>query len=157
MRMNNIFKKIIFVLFFIFSIILKVNSEEEKIKIGLLVPMTGNEKEIGKLIIKATRMALKEIGSDNIEIYPKDTASDPNQTLKSAYELKEMGINIVIGPVLYKSLIYLDEIKDITFLSLTNKTINLPKNVISSGINANSQLAAIKKFIKLNEINKTIF
>ena len=119
--------------------------------------MTGNEKEIGKLIIKATRMALKEIDSDNIEIYPKDTASDPNQTLKSAYELKEMGINIVIGPVLYKSLIYLDEIKNITFLSLTNKTINLPKNVISSGINANSQLAAIKKFIKLNEINKTIF
>ena len=98
------------------------------------------KKEIGKLIIKATRMALKEIDSDNIEIYPKDTASDPNQTLKSAYELKEMGINIVIGPVLYKSLIYLDEIKNITFLSLTNKTINLPKNVISSGINANSQL-----------------
>ena len=44
MRMNKIFKKIIFILFFIFSIILKVNSEEEKIKIGLLVPMTGNEK-----------------------------------------------------------------------------------------------------------------
>ena len=95
--------------------------------------------------------------SNNIEIYPKDTKSDPNQTLKSAYELKEMGINIVIGPVLYKSLVYLDEIKNITFLSLTNKTIDLPKNVISSGINANSQLTAIKKFIKLNEINKTIF
>ena len=123
MRMNKIFNKIIFILFFIFSIIFKVNSAEEKIKIGLLVPMTGNEKEIGSLIIKATRMALKEIGSNNIEIYPKDTGSDPNKTLESAYELKEMGIDIVIGPVLYNSLVYLDEVKDITFLSFTNKTI----------------------------------
>ncbi len=157
MKMNKNFKKIIFILLFIFSSNLNVNSEEKKIKIGLLVPMTGNEKNLGELIIKATRMALKDIGNDNIEIYPKDTSSDPNKTLESAYELKEMGIDIVIGPVLYNSLVYLDEVKDITFLSFTNKTINLPKNVISSGINANSQLIAIKEFIKLNEMNKTIF
>ncbi len=102
-------------------------------------------------------MALKDIGENKIEIFPKDTGSNPTQTLKSAYEFKEMGINIVIGPVFYKSLTYLDEIKDITFLSLTNKTINLPNNVISSGVNATSQINAIKKFIKINKIEKTIF
>ena len=36
-------------------------------------------------------------------------------------------------------------------------TLDIPKNVISSGINATSQLNTIKKFIELNEINKTIF
>ena len=35
--------------------------------------------------------------------------------------------------------------------------MNLPKNVISSGINSTSQLNTIKKFLKLNEIEKTIF
>ena len=35
--------------------------------------------------------------------------------------------------------------------------MDIPKNVISSGINATSQLNAIKKFIELNEIKKTIF
>ena len=35
-----------------------------------------------------------------------------------------MGIKIVIGPVFYKNLIYLDEIENITFLSLTNKTLD---------------------------------
>ena len=68
-----------------------------------------------------------------------------------------MGINIVIGPVFYKSLIYLDEVENITFLSLTNKTIDIPNNIISSGINATSQLVTIKKFIDLNEFKKTIF
>ena len=80
MKMNKNFKKIIFILLFIFSSNLNVNSEEKKIKIGLLVPMTGNEKNLGELIIKATRMALKDIGNNNIEIYPKDTSSDPNKT-----------------------------------------------------------------------------
>ena len=102
-------------------------------------------------------MALEDIGTNIFEIYPKDTASDPDQTLRSANDLSKMGINIVIGPIFYKNLIYLDEVENITFLSLTNKIVNLPDNVVSSGINATSQLNAIKKFLKLNDIKKTIF
>ena len=40
-------------------------SSDEKLKIGLLVPMTGENKNLGKLIIKATRMALEEINAGN--------------------------------------------------------------------------------------------
>ena len=68
-----------------------------------------------------------------------------------------MGVNIVIGPVFYENIIYLDEIDNITFLSLTNKTLEIPKNVVTAGINSTSQLNTIKKFIKLNELKKTIF
>ena len=100
-------------------------SANEKIKIGLLVPMTGVNKEIGDSIIKAVGLAIKDIDSNLIEIYPKDTANKANQTLRSAFELKEMGVKVVIGPVFYESLAYLDELKDLTFLSLTNKTLDL--------------------------------
>ncbi len=130
---------------------------EEKIKIGLLVPISGSNKNLGQQIIKSVRIALKEIGSEKIEIYLKDTNSDPNKALKSATELKDMGIKVVIGPIFYESLIYLEEVPEITFLSLTNKTVNLPNNVISAGINATSQLNTIKKFIENNGIKKTIF
>tara|TARA_B100000900_G_scaffold39235_1_gene29452 strand:- start:746 stop:1900 length:1155 start_codon:yes stop_codon:yes gene_type:complete len=131
-------------------------SSQEKIKIGLLVPMTGENKHLGQLLIKSTQMALEDVGSDKLEIYPRDTASNPSKTLKSAIELKEMNIKIVIGPIFYKNLEYLNELQDITFLSLTNKTLNLPKNVISTGVNATSQLNTIKKFIETNEIKRTI-
>ena len=132
-------------------------AEEEKIKIGLLVPMTGENSKLGKLLIKSTRMALDDIGTDKIEIYPKDTGLDPNKTLQSARELKKIGVKIIIGPVFFKNLSYLNEIEDIIFLSLTNKTENIPNNVISSGVNSVSQVNAIKKFIELSEIQKTIF
>ena len=102
-------------------------------------------------------MALNDIGTDKIEIYPRNTNIDPSKTLQSAKELKNDGVKIFIGPIFFKSLIFLDEIEDVVFLSLTNKTNDLPKNVISSGVNSLSQINAIKKFLELNDAKKTIF
>jgi len=129
----------------------------EKLKIGLLVPLSKNNTEIGHQIIKTVRMAIKDINNENIEVIVKDTESNPEKTLKSAFELRNENVKIVIGPVFYENLKYLDEAQDLIFLSLTNKTTELPKNVISAGINSTSQLNTIKKFIKKNEIKKTIF
>ena len=132
------------------------HTNEEKIKIGLLVPMTGEKYKIGQSIIKSTRLALRDIGNSKIEIYPKDTGLSPNKTLQSAIELKKLGVKIIIGPVFFENIKYLNEVSDIIFLSLTNKTESLPSNVISSGVNSVSQLRAIKKFTELNELKKTI-
>ncbi len=155
--MNKILKIIIFTFLSFFYQFSHSFSFEEKIKIGLLVPLSGDNKEIGKQIIKSTRIALKDINSKNIEIVPRDTKSNANQTIKSALELKNLGVKIIIGPVFYESLNYLDEVEDIIFVSFTNKNINLPKNIISAGVNATSQLNTIKKFLEMNEIKKTIF
>ena len=155
--MNKIF--IILLLIFInFSIINNQSSaEESRISIGLLVPLTGDNSKLGKQIVKATRLAIKDIDSNKIEIFPRDTRSNPEITLRSALELKQLGINLIIGPVFYKNLSNLEKVKDVTFLSFTNKTLDLPKNIISTGINSVSQLNTIKKFIELNDIEKSIF
>ena len=150
--------KIIFLVILNFSLLISFTTQaSEKLKIGLMVPLTGPNKDLGQSIIKAVRLAIKDIDSNSIEIIPKDTASKANKALKSAFELKQMGIKVVIGPVFYESISYLDEIKEITFLSLTNKTLDLPKNVISAGINSTSQFNTIKKFIENNKIKRSIF
>ena len=147
---------------FIFSLILILfsnanASEIEKIKIGLLIPTSNENYEFGQTIIKAVRMAMNDINSDKIEIIIKDSKKDPTTALRSSMELKQQGVNLVIGPVFYESLEYLDEIDEMIFLSLTNKTTDLPNNVISSGVNSTSQLNTIKKFLEENEIKDTIF
>ncbi len=154
--MNKIIK-IILLLSLTLSIPLQNVSASEKIKIGLLVPLTGKNSEIGMSIINSTRLAINKINNSSIEILPRDTGSDPNITLRSAKELVELGVKIIIGPVFNSNLEYLDDLKEVTFLSLTNKSTNNSKNIINAGINATSQIEAIKKFIKLNDIKKTIF
>ena len=152
------FIKIIYLVIITFPLLfLNLAKASEKLKIGILAPMTGPNKNLGQSMIKSIRLAVKDINSNLIEVIPRDTSSSPEKTLKSANELREMGVRIVIGPIFYENLIYLDEIEDLTFLSLTNKTLDLPKNVISAGINSTSQLNTIKKFIKETDINRTIF
>jgi hypothetical protein len=149
--------KIILLLAITISILMGEAFANKRIKIGLLVPLTGKNSEIGQSIIKSTRLAVNKINNLSIEIIPRDTQSNPEDTLKAAKELNKLGIKIIIGPVFNKNLIYLDELTDVTFLSLTNKNDNPSKNIINAGINATSQLKAIKKFLELNEIKNTIF
>ncbi len=128
----------------------------ESIKIGLLAPLTGEYNYIGKSIIQSTRIAINKINDTKILILPRDTKSDPEETLKKVEELYAEGVKIFIGPVFNKSLKELSKFEDVIFLSLTNKILNNPKNVISAGINAKSQFDAIKKFQELNELKKTL-
>ena len=149
--------KIILLLAVTFSVLIEGVFASEKIKIGLLIPLTGKNSEIGQSIIKSTRLAVNKINNSFIEIVPRDTKSNPADTLMSAKELKKLGIKIIIGPVFNENLTYLDELKEITFISLTNRSDNKSKNIINAGINATSQLNSIKRFIELNKIKKTIF
>jgi len=149
--------KIILLLTLSFSISTEKIVASEKTKIGLLVPLTGKNSEIGQSIVKSTRLAINKINNLSIEIIPKDTQSNPKSTLEAAKELAKLDIKIIIGPVFNENLIYLDELSEVTFLSLTNKNDNFSKNIINAGINATSQLKTIKKFLELNEVKKTIF
>tara|TARA_Y100000741_G_C18243427_1_gene554535 strand:+ start:14 stop:1168 length:1155 start_codon:yes stop_codon:yes gene_type:complete len=153
----KIITKIISIILFIFLTSINTTSySSEKIKLGLLVPITGSNAYIGKSIIKATRMAVNKINYPNLIIIPKDTGSNPNQTLLSANEFKDEGINLVIGPVFQDNLIFLDQLNEMTFLSLTNKNYKNPKNVISAGINAESQINTINNFLKNENLNNTL-
>ena len=120
----------------------------EKIKIGLIVPLSGENSLIGEKIIKSIRMAINKINDERLEIIPKDTKSNPIDTLKVSKELYKDGVRIIIGPVFNESTKYLDDLKDVTFISFTNKLIGNPRNVISAGVNAISQVQTIKKFNK---------
>ncbi len=155
--MNKIFKFFLYIILNFLIVSFSLSAEETKIKIGLLVPLTGDNSKIGNQIVKSVQLALKDINNNQIEIFPRDTQSNPDITLRSAVELQQNGINLVIGPIFYESLANLDQVNNMTFLSLTNKTLDLPKNVISSGINSASQINAIKKFLELKEIQKSIF
>ena len=155
--MNKNFKFLIVIFFILFFDNNHSISLEKKIKVGLLVPLTGEDEKLGKLIIKSTRMAIEDLNTNVFEIYPKDTGSNPDKTIESVKSLNEVGVNIVVGPIFYKNLNSLKEFENITFLSLTNRTLDISENIISSGVNATSQLNAIKNFIKLKELNKTIF
>ena len=153
--MKSLFKKILVLIFICLLPSSKIFAEG-KIKIGLVVPLSGEYSAIGDSIIKSTRLALNKINDEKFEIIPGDTKANPIDALKASKALYDQGIKIIIGPVFNESTKYLDELDDVTFISFTNKIYGNPPNVISAGVNAISQFQTIDKFRNLNEIQRTI-
>ena len=134
-----------------------LEQKENILKIGVLLPLSGKFQNIGESFLKSIQLALLEVGNKNIKIYPKDSKGNALDAYDSAKEFEEMGINIVLGPIFYESIVKLKTITSITFISFTNKATNIPKNVISFGVNVDSQIKVLKEYFKKIEVSKTLF
>ena len=66
-------------------------SNNETLKIGLIVPLSGEYEEIGKSILNSLRIGLNRLENKKIEIYPKDNKGDAENTLSAAKELQSLG------------------------------------------------------------------
>ena len=149
-----------YLLFTINSVSIADNLNDDKnkklLKIGVLLPLSGKFQDVGESFLKAIELALYDISNKNIIIYPKDSKANPLDTYLSAKEFEKMGIKIVIGPVFFENLERLNEINNITFISLTNKNKKIPKNTIAFGININSQIEILKKYFDEIQVSKTL-
>ena len=131
--------------------------ENEKIlKVGVLRPLSGEFQDIGESFLKAIQLALYDISNKNIKIYPKDSKGNALNDYQSAKEFEDLGIKIVVGPIFYESLERLNEINNITFISLTNKIQKIPNNTIAFGININSQIDVLKKYFDEIKVSRTL-
>ena len=134
----------------------EVDENKKILKIGVLLPLTGEYEILGNSFLKAIQLALYDISNNKIVIYPKDSKANALDAYKSAKDFESEGIKIVIGPIFYESLERLNEINNITFISMTNKNNNIPKNTIAFGVNIESQMDALKKYFNKIKISKTI-
>ena len=132
------------------------NNNKKILKIGVLLPLSGEFENIGHSFLRAIQLALYDIPNKNIKIYPKDNKSNSIDTYKAAKEFEELGIKIVIGPIFYENLEKLEKINNITFISFTNKIKDIPKNTIAFGIDINSQLESINNYLNEIKVSKTI-
>ena len=132
------------------------NNNDKLLKIGVLAPFSGELKELGESVLYSVNLALHEIGDKSIKVYPKDSGSRNEKILKSGEDFRKDGIKIIIGPIDSTYIKELNNFNDLIFLSLSNIDSAFKENVVLMGINLESQLIAINKFIKKNKKNKTI-
>ena len=156
--MKNLFKIILSYLLISFNtyVCSVENKNENLLKIGVLAPFSGEFKDLGETVLYSVNLALHDIGDGSIKIYPKDSGSNKEKILKSCEEFRSEGIKIIIGPTDSEFIKELNSFDDLFFLSLSNIDSNFKNNVIMMGINLESQLIAIKKFIEKNKKKKTV-
>ena len=134
------------------------SAEDSKtLKVGLLAPLSGKYADLGNSFLYSLQLALGEINDKKIFILPRDSGFNNKEKLKSAVkDMKSQGIKVVIGPMNYDDFDEVKKYNDMIFISPSNISPEFEGNVISVGISLESQLIALKKFIKKQKKNKTI-
>ena len=115
-------KSIITFLSYIFLLFNSNLVADEKLRVGLLAPFSGEYKKLGESLLLSTQLALNEIGNENIIIIPRDSGSNNKESLNSAIkEIRSNGAKIIIGPMTSSSFKELGKYNDTIFISLSNK------------------------------------
>jgi len=156
--MKKMFKIILSYLLITFNtFVFAIESKKENVlKIGALLPLSGELKSLGEDMLYAINLALHDIDNPKIKIYPKDSGSKKEKIIQACKEFRDQNIKVIIGPTDSEFFKELDNFNDLIFISLSNINSKQKKNIIMMGINLESQLIAIKKFIKKEKKKKTV-
>tara|TARA_B100000941_G_scaffold128063_1_gene90454 strand:- start:3163 stop:4317 length:1155 start_codon:yes stop_codon:yes gene_type:complete len=133
------------------------NETKEQLKIGLLVPFTGEYKDLGNSFLYSIQLALEEIGDKNITIIPRDSGTkNPSKLEEATKEIISEGAKVIIGPISFQETKNVYKFNDTVFISPSNMDTEIKKNVINIGISLESQLIALKKFLDRQKKYKTV-
>ena len=87
-----------------------LNSEIKKqpynaeIKIGVLLPLSGENSQIGRSLLKAAKLSLNKTKNNNIKLFIKDTENSNTNIISSYYELIEEEVDVILGPLFTKNI-----------------------------------------------------
>lgn len=74
--------------------------EPGRVRVAVLVPLTGRYGGVGADLLDAAQMALFEVTGSGFELVPRDTAGTPAGATDAARSALQDGAQIIIGPLL---------------------------------------------------------
>jgi branched-chain amino acid transport system substrate-binding protein len=80
-------------------------SPDGKLRIGLLLPLSGQSKEIGNAMLEAAQLALFDLQKPEVILLPQDTAETPEGAVAAAQKALGEGAQILLGPLFASSTI----------------------------------------------------
>ena len=133
-------------------------SKAKFLKVGMLLPLTGDKKAAGDLVMNSLRYSMSTKPNNLIfKIY--DTKGEPSGAVKAAKEGLDEGIKLFIGPIFSDETKELNSFfsnEDAKFFSLSPDFSNVSDNVIVSGENPDDQIACIRQNLIENDLEKVL-
>lgn len=72
----------------------------EPVKVGLILPLSGPQGQIGRAMEQAAQLALFDMGLQNFTLVPRDTGGTAQGAQRAAQDVINDGAKIVLGPLL---------------------------------------------------------
>lgn len=72
---------------------------DDRIKVGLLLPLSGSSAKLGEALLHGAEMALFEIADDRLQLLVKDTGPTPDGARVAAEAAIAEGARLILGPL----------------------------------------------------------
>lgn len=69
------------------------------VKVGILLPLSGNQGQLGQAMLQSAQMALFDVGHNSFELLPRDTQGTSQGGRQAAQSAINDGAQFLIGPV----------------------------------------------------------
>jgi branched-chain amino acid transport system substrate-binding protein len=135
------------------------------IKIGILLPLSGDSAAVGNAMLDAASMALYDnylaVPSDQIRsqiiLLPKDSGTTPAEATKAARQAIEQGATFIVGPLFASSVAAITPIakeKNIPILSFSNNLSVASENVFTFGFLPEQQVKRMSDYAYLSDLQR---
>jgi ABC-type branched-subunit amino acid transport system substrate-binding protein len=74
-----------------------------KTKVGILLPLSGPDEELGQEMLRASQMAVFDVADDRFLLMPRDTAGTPDGAASAGREMLARGAQLLLGPLFSES------------------------------------------------------
>ena len=104
------------------------NRKADKIKVAILLPLSGKAKKIGNIMLQSAQMAVFEGSKDNMQLKSYDTKGTAFGALNAMNKAIKDGVDVVLGPLFSSSTeAIMDKAyeNNITVLSFSNNQLLL--------------------------------
>ena len=158
--MKNFCIKFFLLSFLLLNLTIAANSKNQSLRIGAILPLTGDYQEVGNKILKTFELTIFELSNVDVTLIPFDNNSTEAGTRFAFKELQMQKVDIVLGPIFMKNLLSIVQEENFSkyiFISLSNNNVGLPSNVISFGVNLDSQILALRSTINVKNKKKIFF
>ena len=119
-------------------------AELPSVKVGILVPLSGPQAELGEAMLNAAQLALFDVNASNITIVPRDTTQG---AAKAANEVLAEGAQIILGPLFAQ---------DVKAVSPIARVRNVPVIAFSTDWSAASENTYIMGFLPFGQVSRVV-
>jgi ABC-type branched-subunit amino acid transport system substrate-binding protein len=114
------------------------------VKVGLLVPLTGSQSELGQAMMNAAQLALFDMGANNVTLLPGDTGKG---AAKAADEVLAQGAQIILGPL------FAPDVKTVSPIAQSH---NVPVIAFSTDWTAATENTYIMGFLPFGQVARVV-
>lgn len=118
-------------------------------KIAMLLPLTGRANDVGEAMLNAAHLAMSDLGVNQFELMPRDTAGTPEIARAVAETSIQEGATLILGPLFAedtKAVAPIAAQKNVNVISFSTDVGAVSNNSFILGFLPQSQIARVIDF-----------